>query len=338
MSTGSVVFSTDQGLGILAKQFYDAGVVTDVVVLRHGRRPEHDEWYPNAHRLGMVSQLIQSDTLDWISSMDAMLFFETPFEWRLFELCKKMGVKTVLMPMHECEPDPLPARPDLMLCPSLLDFNCYDLLQGGGCSSVFLPIPVNVPWRLRTRATTFVHNAGNGGLQGRNGTKELIEAMRLTKSDARLILTSQVGVDLGTHNQKIEFRGGTRKYDEVWKDGGVGDVFVFPERFNGVSLPLQEARAAGMLVMGANRFPMNTWLPTEPLIPVAGYRKSRVARRCREFDDAIIEPQAIADCIDSWYNVDITEYSIQGKEWAQQNSWDVLKPKYTDLLEQLCNS
>ena len=40
-------------------------------------------------------------------------------------------------------------------------------------------------------------------------------------------------------------------------------MFVFPEKFNGLSLPLQEARAAGMLVLATDRFPMNTWLPRE---------------------------------------------------------------------------
>jgi hypothetical protein len=68
------------------------------------------------------------------------------------------------------------------------------------------------------------------------------------------------------------------------------------------------------------------------LIPVAGYKKTRVADRCLEFDEAVIDPKAIAAIIDEWYGADITGYSQLGKEWAESMSWDRLKPKYMELL------
>ena len=89
-----------------------------------------------------------------------------------------------------------------------------------------------------------------------------------------------------------------------------------------------------MLVMATDRFPINAWLPTEPLVKPSGYQKARVATRCREFDEAIIDPKDIASKIDEWYGRDISEYSRQGRQWAEENSWDALKPKYLEVLGQ----
>ena len=179
---------------------------------------------------------------------------------------------------------------------------------------------------MRKTANVFVFNAGNGGLGGRNGTKELLEAMKYVKSPIKLIVRSQKPID-EYKDPRIEYRIGT--FDDIWSEG---DVFVFPEKFNGLSLPLQEAFASGMLVMCGNRFPMNTWLPTEPLIPVSGYKKEKVAVT---FDSAIIRPQDIAKCIDCWYDKDISKYSEQGRVFNINNSWKIWKEKYINLMSQL---
>lgn len=363
MKVGSLVYATTQGLGILAKAFYDHGVVTHPLVIRHGSRETHEWWFPGAP---IVSDLRRDYEVlkEHCAKVDVMLFFETPFNWNLLPWCRQIGVPTVLMPMHECMPDPLPEWPDLLLCPSRLDFECYSawkrgdpqeqyqfLHPNGITKSVYLPIPVEVPWRQRTKAEVFVHNAGNGGLRGRNGTKQLIEALWHVRSMAKFIIRSQEPLnkyDMPYEGQRVDLRTGTFPAETLWDEG---DVFVFPEKFNGLSLPLQEARAAGMLVMGSDRFPMNEWLPTvvetttpdnkefrthaSPLIPVKEYRTTSVGGPCRKFEEAVIDPKVIAEKIDEWYGRDISAYSQGGKEWAQEMSWERLGPKYKALLEGL---
>lgn len=338
MKVGSLVFATDSGLGILAKSFYDHGVVTDVMVVQHGRHETHN-WYPSAKQIANFNDLhTQQDVATFIDSMDVMLFFETPYKWRYISDCRNLGTKTALMVMHECLHESVwqrQNRPDLFLCPSLLDLQVIDKSHNG-CMQMFLPVPVECTWRHRERARVFVHNAGHGGLKGRNGTVELLSAWKYVESPAKLIVRSQQKLDSRLEDgrdKRIEFQG-TVGYDQLWTDG---DVFVFPEKFNGLSLPLQEARAAGMLVMCGDRFPMNTWLPREPLIPVQGYHKDRTYPQFHEFDCAQFDPRTIAATIDAWYDKDISEYSRQGKEWAEQNSWTTLKPIYTNALEMLCS-
>ena len=290
---GSIVLATEQGLGYLAKDFFDNGIIDVVSIHRHTSRTNHTEWYPNA---------VSVDEL--LETCDTLLFFETTFYPNIIQEAKKRGIKTILMVMYECTPTAIAKLVDEIWSPSLLDQQYYP-------NSKLVQVPVNVEWKLRTKASVFVHNAGNGGLGGRNGTRELIEAFRYVKSPVQLILRSQVPIKCD--DPRIEVRVGT--FDDIWSEG---DVFVFPEKFNGLSLPLQEAFASGMLVMTTDRFPNNTYLPKEPLIPVSGYHKERIAV---EFDCADLSPENIATKIDEWYNKDITNFSLLGKEYNQKNSW-----------------
>lgn len=306
---GSIVLATDQGLGYLAKDFFDNGIINKVLIHEHSSRKNHRDWYPREAVVSSREELLECDSL---------IFFEEVWDWKIIPEARKKGIRTTLIPMYECTRSPLPYYPDQIIVPSLLDKEYYP-------DSVFVPIPVNVPWTLKKDAGIFVHNAGNGGLGGRNGTKELIEALPLIKSTIRLIIRSQVPLP-EIKDERVTVIIGTVPNNQLYEEG---DVFIFPEKFNGLSLPLQEAFASGMVVMCGDRFPMNTWLPREPLIPVSGYKRERISV---EFNSAVISPKDIANTIDSWYCKDITELSLQGKEWAQKNSWEVLGPVYKKLI------
>lgn len=301
---GMICLATDQGLGYLAKDFYDNGLIDLVCIHNHSTRVNHYEWYPNA--------VSEQELLDKCTTL---FFIETPFNWKIIVEARNRGIKTVLMPMYECTRYPLPYQPDLILTPSDLDQQYFP-------EATRVNVPVNVEWRLRERARVFVHNAGNGGLGGRNGTRELIESLKYVKSPIKLIIRSQVPIECD--DLRVELRIGT--FDDIWSEG---DVFVFPEKFNGLSLPLQEAFASGMLVMTSDRFPNNTYLPREPLIPVSGYKKERIAV---EFDSAVLSPEEIAKTIDEWYNKNISSYSLLGKDFNIKNTWTNLKKEYISLF------
>lgn len=297
--TGTICLATEQGLGYLAKSFYDNGVIDLVSIKKHSTRVNHYEWYPEN-----VSQEIL------LEKCDTLIFFETPFDWKIIVKARERGIKTILIPMYECTNFPFPYEPDEIWCPSELDYKFYK--DNGQENIKLIQIPVNVEWRKRSIAKTFVHNAGNGGLGGRNGTKELIEAMKYVNSPIKLIIRSQVPIKQ-INDPRIEYRIGN--FDDIWSKG---DVFIFPEKFNGLSLPLQEAFASGMLVMTTDRFPNNSYLPKEPLIPVSGYHKERISV---EFECAEIDPKEIAKCIDYWYNQDIEKFSLKGLEYNLKNQW-----------------
>lgn len=305
---GAIVLATDQGLGYLARDFFKHGLIHKVYIHRHTSRVNHYEWYPEEARVGSIDELIDQ--------CDTIFAVENFFDWKAIPRAREKGKKTVIMPMYECTPHPLPYVPDLILAPSRLDADYYP-------GSTTVTVPVAVPQRERLVAQTFVHNAGNGGLGGRNGTLELLQAMKYVKSPIKLILRSQRPIKI-PDDSRIDYREGT--FDDIWSEG---DVFIFPEKFNGLSLPLQEAFASGMLVMCGDRYPMNEWLPNDPLIPVDEYTKQRIAV---EFECAEFSPVTIAEKIDSWFGQDILRLSNLGITWGQQNSWKKLKDQYATYL------
>lgn len=307
---GSIVLATNQGLGYLAKAFYDNGIIDLVEVKQHTTRENNYKWYP-----GHVNR----ETL--LDKCDTLIFFETPFDWKVIVQAREKGIKTILIPMYECTRYPFPYQPDEIWCPSDLDYKFYTE-KGEVCKKI--QIPVDAKWKLREKARVFVHNAGNGGLGGRNGTQELLQAMQYVKSPIKLIVRSQVDIKK-VIDPRIEYVNGTR--DNIWEEG---DVFVFPEKFNGLSLPLQEAFASGFLVMATNRFPNYTYLRKEPLIPVQKYIKEKIAV---EFDVAIIDPREIAKKIDEFYNKDITDFSLSGKKYNEKNNWNKLAKVYKNMLK-----
>lgn len=335
MRVGSLVYATDQGLGILARSFVQAGVVTDVMVVKHGRHPCHAaEWYPGAPILhGVRSHDDMLRAKQFCDQHDVMFFFETPFIWELIPHCRARNVKTVIMPMHECMPATWPCdehfAPDLILNPSALDQLCFPT-----GTQVTVPVDPST-WRQRERARVFVHNAGHGGLKGRNGTIELMEAIKLAKSPAQFVIRCQEGgplMNIIPTDRRVGVVTRTLPAAELYAGG---DVFIFPEKFNGLSLPLQEARAAGMLVMTTDRFPNNDWLPVRPLIKTRAYVRNRIGPPYREFNEALLDPVAIAEKIDEMYDKDISPYSRDGLEWARENSWEQWLPRYRQILNRL---
>ena len=327
MNVGAIGYEVHSGLGHLMRSFFKAGVVNRVFVVRHPHYQNYTDWYPKSQRFTKETKR------NFLRGLDVLILFENAFYWDVAQAASRQGTCIVMIPNYEYTPFPMPVKPDLVLCGSLLDVDYYK----DHYATKFLPMPVETdlfPWRLREKAHTFIHNAGHGQRGFAKGTPQLIEAMKYVQSPIRLIVRGQPGEkriqDLFSEqrgNARIDFRFGEFNDNELYAEG---DVFLNAEQYNGMSLPLQEAHASGMLVMTTDRYPANTWLPCEPLLPVSHYVKDSQAV---EFERAIVEPHAIAEAIDSWHGRDITAFSIMGKQWAEAHSWESLKPTYQETLE-----
>ena len=256
MKIGMTAYATEQGLGYLAKSFYDAGVIDNVILIHHGKRETHPEWYDN-RAIPITSFPIgnKPGIASMLDELDVMLFFETPFDWDFPDVCRAHNTKTICMPMYEWFPKARVNTFDLYLCPSLLD---CDYFPG---NPLFQPPVDPNTWKLRTTAKTFLHNAGNVGHRNHKGTLELLKSVEYIKSDLTLTIRTQ---DKSTFNKllkqvpqvrdnpKVNLQLGAIPYAELFTSH---DVLVAPEKFNGLSLPLQEAYAAGMLVITTDRYP-----------------------------------------------------------------------------------
>lgn len=336
MRIGSIIYATRQGLGILAKQFYENGII-DQVLITHGSYEKHPEWYPPGTPI--VFQPFKGPVFDkFLSEIDVLLQFETFYDWKFVDSCRACGITTVLTIMYEWTPRVWPAKPDKLICPSLLDLD-YAKSHLGFPDARFLQIPVDTKyWKPRTKALRFLHSAGHIGHRNHKGTLELLKAIPYINSGVDLTIKAQSRSRLPELLREANFKprdnitiiqDDPTPYDQQWS---AYDVMVAPEKQNGLSLPLQEAYAAGMAVMTSDRYPHNTWLPKEPLIPVQRYEKACINSNYLEFDSAVVDPIAIASKINEWYGNDLTNTSESSKQWTEQNSWANLKSVWLEEL------
>lgn len=322
---GSIVLSCNTGLGILAKSFYDNGIIDKVMVVDHSKYKSNKGWYKKKD--------ICDSLLSFINDVDILLCFEVPnpansLDWSIARVFKNAGKKVVLMPMYESTPFPLPPEvmPDVWLFPSELDRDFYN---DRGIEGHLVRVPVEVKPKHRTVIKRFIHNAGSSGSQhlDRNGTQLLIDALPDINPEVEIIIRSR-DTEFNIDDPRVTMVIGDVAYEDLWEDG---DAFIFVESYNGLSLPLQEAYAAGMFVVAGDRHPINTWLPKDGLVKPESIKDIRYV-----FDTiqkADYNSTNLAEKINYWYGRDISDYSKKGIEWGEANSWANLKQQYMELIK-----
>ena len=309
------------GLGIETKLFYKWMKPTKVMLVIIGGYKHFPENYPNATIV--ENNPTDAQIKEFCKDIDVLFCFETPYNWNAFKIAKKMGVKTGMFIDYEWQPKPFPVEPDVIINPSDYYMECLPEKT----KHITFPVDREVhPFKLRTKAHTFLHIVGHGGGYGRNGTKELLEAIPLVKSDVKFIIHSQVQIEQ-TPDPRIEWRVGNYVDEsEMYKDA---DVLIYPRRYAGLSLPLNEAMSNGLAIIMTDMKPQNTFLKKELLIPTSQIVNINIAR---EIEMAFIEPKEIAKKIDEIANQDITKYSKYSNEWADKISWKTLKPIILELF------
>ena len=223
--TGSIVYATKSGLGILAKLLYESKIIDKVFIAPHPKFESHPEWYNKEDVALSRNELL--DSVDTLFILEAPL--PDPFDWSVASKASEMGKRVVLMPMYESTPRSHLVFMDKIVCPSLLDLEYYE-----DYDSCFLPVPAptDVEWRLRERADVFVHNVGHGGIYSRNGTSEIIKALPMIKSkEIKIIMRVQPDANpeisdlLDTiSDNRVFVEKRHVPFKELWS---TGDVFLF---------------------------------------------------------------------------------------------------------------
>lgn len=351
MRIGSVVYATSQGLGYLAQDFYQEGIFSEVLVMQHTSRQNHYGWYTTAK--GHPRVLTQRPfhrhhklTVDaFLDSVDVVLFFETPFDWQFLIECRKRKKKTVLMMMYEWFPLNPPALPDLILCPSKLD---ADYAKQAGHKHKYIPVPipraVEAQFDPRKKANRFLYAGGNMGCRhDSRGARLMLEALDFV--DTKIEFTYRVQDELAFNAIDHTRHGVQKRWPHVRFEIGVDvpylqqwkgyDVRVAPEKYNGLSLPLQESKAAGMYCLTTDRFPTNDWIGFKHKIPPSRIDRGSVGGTYNEIDICEIDPKTLATIINELHGQDIEEETKASKDWLQNMSWDTLKPEYFKVIEEL---
>lgn len=263
----------------------------------------------------------------WVRGFDSLLVLEFAVHPKLFKWARRRGIYSVLKVNYEFLPESMPVLPDLFLCSSSLnmEMTLYE-------NKVMIPDPVDtaaIPFRRRTRAITFVHNAGTFGEQFANCTPDVLAAIPLVKNpDARFIVRSQKDLWSKVDDPRVRYEGHVADYRDLYREG---DIFLMPQKFRATSLPIQEAMAAGMPVMTTKMKPFSEFCSfllqpdfTE-VLTAHPLRRPVLAHR--------VTPETIAEAIDNIVGCDIGDESSNAREYAESISWEVLTPKIQAALE-----
>lgn len=334
MKIGLLARSDHRGLGLQSVEFFRHMRPHRTVVVDMGPLSpyeNHPEDFPGAQIVPFIPGAeLPFEVMKMLREVDVVWSAETLYWDDLVTFARRCGTKTVVTANWEFfrwKGDADLPRPDLFLAPSR--WHLTDWPDG----TMHLPFPVardRLPFKLRTKARTFLHIAGHRAMQDRAGTKLVLMASRYVKSDSRIVIRSQTPMPAYRNLPKIEvIKGDVANYWDLYREG---DVLLHPRRYGGLSLPLNEAQSAGMPVIALDREPERSILPEESFIKARRARDMKVISGNVGWYDA--DPRYLAAKIDELAGDDslVTRMSKEADEYADSISWDRLAPAYREAF------
>lgn len=328
MRVGVITTATDRGLGTQtweAARHLDAEVL--IVDQRDPRFPAHIDRHPGAPVVRTAGGLHHPDTVrGWLATVDAVYSAETLFDKRLPVWADAAGVTTVLHANPEFwtnteRPHRLwsatPWRKDAM--PDHTEIVPFPV-----ATDRFTPAtPHDGPCR-------WLHVAGKRALADRNGTDTVVAALPLLKEECEVRLVVQHGdlpdlPDLPPH-VTVTVVPSPADYWRLYDDS---DALVLPRRYGGLCLPAQEAMAAGLAVLMTEVGPNEVW--PGPRVKVGYLGKERMpAGRVPVYGST---PAHLAREMDKLADPGLRHgWQRLSREWATAHSWDVMAPRWLDLM------
>lgn len=270
---GVIVRADLTGLGVQSRNWVRLLKPHKVIMIDSrpfNNNEQHHEWYKEYDPL-LIYGFIQNWQIDTIlKDIDVLLTFEIPYNYELIKVAKARGIKTIIQNNWEFTDylqQPNLPLPDLlvnhsywhlndqrMLWPEITEY-CATPVFLGDYDSVYQQ---NVDREAKTR---FLHVAGRKTHEDRNGTKDLLEAVKLIPKDVdfELVIKAQTA-DVGEIDDPrvVIDRNSPVDEKELYRDF---DAVIMPRRYAGACLPMTEALASGLPVIMTDIDPNNKVLP-----------------------------------------------------------------------------
>lgn len=332
---------------------------------------QHFEWY-NGRGGYLIDGLIKHHEINAIlKGVDVLLTFEIPYSYELIRVAKQRGVKTIIQNNWEFTDylrQPELPFPDLLVnhsywnldkqkalwpeiteyCPTPLFIEDFDKIMLHNMNRLdYKPHRIGMhsddrggesdnPCYCDKPKRRFLHVAGRRTHEDRNGTKDLIEAMKMipVEHDFELVIKAQTAEVPPINDPRVTIDT-TSPVDEkeLYRNF---DALILPRRYGGACLPMNEALAAGMPVVMPNIDPNNKILPKEWL--VAAEKKGSFMTRTMIDLYSVGHWQLASKIIDlvTAPEEDILAYKIQAREIAcNEYSSETVKEKWALLLKKL---
>jgi glycosyltransferase involved in cell wall biosynthesis len=223
-------------------------------------------------------------------------------------------------------------QPDLFAFPSLWRYDEVPFEN-----KTYLPVPIATErftpsQKPASAPTDFLHIIGKPAAHDRNGTHDLLTALRYVRSTIKLTIKCQFPdyVKDAEVPPNVNLHIDTAHTHHYWDNYRGYDVLVMPRRYGGLCLPVNEALGAGMPVIMPDIDPNNKWLPDAWLVPAfkAGEFMAKNMVDVYETD-----PEALAAKIDQFTDPDFYRWhQMKAVDLAGELSWEALTPRYLEVL------
>lgn len=347
IAIGTIVYSTNTGLGVELKDFTDhidckKVMLADISKL-NGTQTHHER-FPGAF-ITTNGFPVKEEIDRFLEGLDLVFIKETPLDYYLFERANELGIKTILDYNWEFldylnQPD-LP-KPTFFKAPTLWHYNDLPFEN-----KKYLNVPVNrelLKPRDITGFKNFLHIAGRPAVHDRNGTETTIRAFnKVHKVGISLTVRVQDKVRAEELKQLVnELKDSRIIIDEndvenYWEIYNGFDCLIMPRKYGGLCLPMQEALSCGMPVIMTDVSPNNEFLPMNWLVPA---NKTGEFQTRSTIDIFEASAELLAKYIEEFATMG-AEKAIAENEVAKSLgdylSWEKMKPRYLQLFEDVCN-
>lgn len=307
-------------------------VIDSTLFNKNDQYPETYEGF-NAYRVNGFPSRVQYRT--FMRGLDAIISCETFYNSTVVNDAKQLGVKTFLQYNYEFLDNLLPrgaAVPDVFISPSYWKLDEMKQLFN---NVVYLPPPTDARTFTKARNNNFardgkkfLHIVGKPAVNDRNGTVDLIEALKYTDADFELHIKAQVKLDIEVNDSRVHFDY-RRPTDESELYDGY-DAMILPRRYAGLCLPMNEALMSGLPVIMSDIEPNNKILPKKWLV----YAKKKSEFMTRTMIDLHeTDHLNLARKLDWLCRTDLNVEKAEAFELGYNNySVETLKSKYEELL------
>lgn len=325
---------TDRGLGVQTyAMFKELKPDRTLLVLDYGSGfQSHPELYPGATMVSLLhgpdkNRLDEPTVRSWWQGLDVVFTVETLYDWDLTHWAKADGVKTLVHGNPEFFM-PTNPQPDMWAWPTAWR---TDVLPAGPIIQVPAPIVPNIAADpSEGYALKAVHIAGNRALGDRNGTETLAMAMQQVP----------IGVDLTTYSQanmpkmyNVDHRDAAEDRWDMYRNQ---HMLVLPRRYGGLCLPAIEAMASGLAIAMTDCVPNHMW----PIVQIPSVQGKMLKMQTGEVETSEATANGIANILKDYsYDRSKLETAMSySRAWAEENTWDVHRQTYYDLIERAANA
>lgn len=303
---------------------------------------QHPELYKEYHTTINYGFIPDSQVGEWLKDLDIVITCEIFYNTRFVDIANQMGVKTINhfnWEFADYLKFPNLTLPTKLISPSQWNIDNAKNLWGDRVE--YLPTPVFIndfskgqKINLnRNGKKRFLHVAGRMAVNDRNGTLDLLKALRYSREDFELVIKIQTGQSIETDDPRVVIDTSSPENEvELYENF---DAMILPRRYAGQCLPMMEALCSSLPVIMTDISPNNVILPaywlvksdlngkfmTRTWIDLYTANHSELGARIDQF--------AIKDLTQDKkkaYNIGYTEYSNE-----------VLKEKWEKLIEDTCS-